>query len=201
MNQNTEADNNPWPLYIIVGMVAFVLISGYLLSPRSEEGKLAWVNLLGTTNNGILLNPPMEVKTGQIIDSDGVSWQALDDSTWKLLVVTDSVCGDQCQQRLDELHAMRIRLNRDANRLTIGLLSNQTQNLPVEITEFHDLNLTRFADNELLLSLQDTNMPALTEGPAVLLMNPIDVFMMAYGQQHTGVDMLTDFEHLLDLAH
>lgn len=203
MNQvsDTTAKHNPWPLYIIIGMVAFVLVSGYLLSPRTEEGKLAWINLLGTTNNGILLNPPTQVVSGQILDDQGQDWGALEDNTWKLLVLSPNGCLEACQNRLAELHAMRIRLNRDASRLTIGLLTNPHQGATKFIDGYDDINNLNIGAEGLLLKLESTNMPALSEGPVTLLMNPVDVFMMAYGSEHTGIDILADFEHLLDLAH
>ncbi|MEQ9210012.1 MAG: hypothetical protein RLN96_09255, partial [Pseudomonadales bacterium] len=62
--------NKPWPLYIIVGMVFGVIVLGYLLAPRTEEGKLAWIEILGTTNNGTLMNPPVEVLPNQILGLD-----------------------------------------------------------------------------------------------------------------------------------
>lgn len=199
--QKPASQNKSWPLYTIIGMVAFVLISGYLLSPKSEEAKLAWIDLLGTTNKGILINPPVEVMAGQITGGDGQNWQLLEDSTWKLLVLVSAQCNQACADRLAELHAMRIRLNRDADRLTVGLLSPAQIDLPAQVAEFHDVNQGQIVDSELMLKLRETNMPLLESGPVVLMMNPIDVLMMAYSDDHLAVDMLEDLEHLLDLAH
>lgn len=188
----------PWPLYFIVGMVALVLVLGFLLSPRSEESRLAWIKFLGTTNKGLLLNPPTEVMPGQIIDAEGQPWVALEDNTWKLLLLSPNGCAADCVSRLQEMHAMRIRLNRDADRLTIGLLTNRGITTEPIADDVHQLYLL---DDSLLANLQNTNLHELGDGPVVLLMNPIDVVMMIYGQEHTGVDILEDFEHLLDLAH
>jgi|GEM_PF-1260686 len=206
-NQKTHADkahankHKPWPLITIIGMVAFVLLSGYVLSPKTEEQRLAWVTFLGTTNQGTLLNPPTEINAGQIVDSAGNPWQAMEDNTWKLLVLNEGVCADACVDRLDELHAMRIRLHRDADRLTVGLLATEPQVLPEAVVEYHDINNLHINDAALLVALEQTNMPRLAEGPVVLMINPIDVFMMSYGAENTGGQMLEDFEHLLDLAH
>jgi len=48
--------------------------------------------------------------------------------------------------------------------------------------------------------LKQTNV-ADSQQPTVLLMNPIDVFMLAYMPENSGVEILEDFEHLLKLAH
>lgn len=203
MNETTNPtpQGKPWPLYIIVGMVALVLVLGFFLSPKTEEGKIAWIEFLGTTNKGILLNPPTAVVAGQIVNGAGQPWEGLEDNTWKLLVLNPGQCEQACTERLVELHSMRVRLNRDAGRLTVGLLTWEQQSLPETVSEFSDVNLTFIGDKDFLLSLEATNMPTLKGDPVVLLMNPIDVMMMAYDQSHTGVDMLEDLEHLLDLAH
>lgn len=200
-DMNDTVTTKPWPLYIIIGMVAFVFITGYLFSPKTESDKLAWIERLGTTNHGTLLSAPVEVSPGQLADIEGNPWTGLDDNTWKLLVLNPGTCEQQCLDRLTELHAMRIRLNRDASRLTVGLLSDRVQNLSTEVLSFADIKQLLLTDSALLSELEQTNMPGLEQGPAVLLMNPIDIFMMAYGPADSAVEMLEDFEHLLKLAH
>jgi hypothetical protein len=196
---NHQKTNKPWPLYIIVGMVMGVLVLGYLLAPKTEEGKLAWIEILGTTNNGTLLNPPVEVSTGQILGLDGQSWAAMDDSTWKMVLLVQGDCGESCIARMKELHAMRIRLQRDAGELTLGLLVPDAEHLPsVPIAD--DIHELQIGDPDLLENLDQTNV-ADWQQPTVLLMNPIDVFMLAYMPENSGVEILEDFEHLLKLAH
>jgi hypothetical protein len=197
--QQPAGKQNPWPLYIIIGMVAGVLILGYLLAPKTEEGKLAWIEILGTTNNGILLNPPVEVSPEQILGLDGQPWSAMQDSTWKMVLLVQGDCGEDCTARMQELHAMRIRLQRDASELTLGLLVSDTEYLPdVPVADdIHELQLGGTALPDMLARTNVTDW----HQPMVLLMNPIDVFMLAYSPEHTGVEILEDFEHLLKLAH
>ena len=201
IQQDSVPENNPWPLYIMLAMVVAVLVSGYLLSPKTEDGKLAWIELLGTTNKGILMNPPVEVLAEDITTELGQPWQPLSENTWKFLVVNTGACEETCINRLKELHAMRIRLHRDAHRLAVGLLSDQPQQLPADVAAYTDINMVRFTDSDLLSRLQQTNIPSLDTGPVVLMLNPIDVFMMAYSSDHIGSEMLEDLEHLMDLAH
>ncbi len=201
MNKTTNhlETNKPWPLYVIVGMVMGVLVLGYLLAPKTEEGKLAWIEILGTTNNGTLLNPPVEVSPGQILSLDGQSWAAMDDNTWKMVLLVQDDCGETCINRMKELNAMRIRLQRDAEELTLGLLVPDAEHLPgVPVADdIHELQLGGAA---LLENLNQTNIVDWQQ-PTVLLMNPIDVIMLAYMPENSGVEILEDFEHLLKLAH
>lgn len=193
------AKNTPWPLYIIVGMVLGVIVLGYLLAPKTEEGKLAWIEILGTTNQGTLLNPPVEVLPGQVLGLDGQPWAAMEDNTWKMILLVQGGCGETCISRMQELHAMRIRLQRDARELTLGLLVPNAEQLP-DTPIADDIHELRLGGTELLQNLQQTNVTNWNQ-PVVLLMNPIDVFMLAYFPENTGVEILEDFEHLLKLAH
>jgi len=204
MNNTSNDPNNPgkqtpWPLYIIVGMVMSVLVLGYLLAPKTEEGKLAWVEILGTTNNGILLNPPVDVLPNQILGLDGQPWIAMDDSTWKMVLLVQGDCGETCTVRMQELHAMRIRLQRDASELTLGLLVPDAENLP-DIPVADDIHELLLGGTTLLENLRQTNVRHWQQ-PVVLVMNPIDMFMLAYPPENPGVEILEDFEHLLKLAH
>jgi len=196
---NHQKTSKPWPLYVIVGMVTGVLLLGYLLAPKTEEGKLAWIEILGTTNNGMLLNPPVEVSPGQILGLDGQPWAAMDDGTWKMVLLVQGDCGETCIARMNELHAMRIRLQRDASELTLGLLVQDAEHLP-SVPVADDIHELQLGGTVLLENLKQTNV-ADSQQPTVLLMNPIDVFMLAYMPENSGVEILEDFEHLLKLAH
>tara|TARA_R110002073_G_scaffold43409_3_gene120817 strand:- start:102 stop:707 length:606 start_codon:yes stop_codon:yes gene_type:complete len=196
---NHQETNKPWPFYIIVGMVMGVLLLGYLLAPKTEEGKLAWIEILGTTNNGTLLNPPVEVSPGQILGLDGQPWAALDDNTWKMVLLVQGDCAETCINRMKELHAMRIRLQRDAEELTLGLLVADAEHLP-SVPVADDIHELQLGSSALLENLNQTNIVDWQQ-PTVVLMNPIDVIMLAYMPDNSGVEILEDFEHLLKLAH
>ncbi len=198
--KGTNRPRVPWPLVLIVGTVTLVMLLGYVLSPRTEEARGAWVDRLGTTNLGILLNPPVQVASGQIVDSSGHGWSGLEDSTWKLLVFSPGGCQDACLQRVVEIKALRARLNRNAGRLSLGIITATdgvvaVHELDQAVQELH------IQDPQLLLALRSTNIPDVQSAPAVLLMTPVNVFMMAYGQGNSGSDILADLEHLLRLAH
>ena len=194
-----QPQQKPWPLYIIIGMVFGVMVLGWSLSPKTEEGKLAWIEILGTTNHGALLNPPVEVKTGQLLDSEGNPWEALEDNTWKLLLVAPESCAQACMARLQEMHAMRLRLHRDMDRLTLGLVMPEGISAPEELA--YDISVLSLGDQKLIDQLNATNVSGWQQQTMVALMNPIDMVMLAYSGNLTGSEIMEDFEHLLDLSH
>ncbi|MBC6429148.1 MAG: hypothetical protein GDA55_07995 [Cellvibrionales bacterium] len=203
-----------WPLYIIVGTVALTLALGQLLSPQTEEGKLRWVDWLGTTNHGRLLNPPIEVTAGQLRNADGTAWAGLQDNRWKLLVLYRDACAAACQQRLAQLQAMRIRLNTEAHRLSIGALAANTTAAPPNLDatppdlpnpdrqnpDRQKVASLQITDPDLVTALHRAGATGLDSGPLVLLMNPPGDFILAYSNSHPALEIFEDFEHLLDLA-
>jgi len=51
-DSTTQQTKTPWPVIIMVSMLAVVIIAGFLLRPQSEDQKAFWLDLLGTTNHG-----------------------------------------------------------------------------------------------------------------------------------------------------
>ena len=94
---------------------------------------------------------------------------------------------------------MRLRLHRDMDRLTLGLVMPEGVSAPAELA--HDINVVILADKDLIDQLNATNVSGWQEQTMVALMNPIDVVMLAYSEESTGSEILEDFEHLLDLSH
>lgn len=202
--ENTEAKANklPWPVIIMLGMLTMVIGLGFFLSPKSETDKLWWVNLLGTTNYGILLNPPVPVSVNEIQTSEGQPWSAFDNDTFKLVVINEGDCEEACQDMLLSTKQLHVRLNRDYEDverafLPKGIFVEQAQGLVAELDDYTLLNPNQ---SKLLQDLSTTNIPALNEGPVLLMIDPANLAMMAYTKEHTGSEVLEDLEHLLELA-
>ena len=205
----------PWPLIIMLVIFITVLLPGFLLRPQTEEDKLRWIERLGTTNQGMLLNPVIDLVPSQILDSAGQFWPSVDDHRWALIVAVEGPCLPVCIERIEELARLKIRLNRKANRLQIGILEFLSQNLEVptdagESVLLERLNIERLSllidevneepNEDLHNRLNSTNMPALGTVPVVLMVNPANQIMMAYDAEHSGNQILEDLKHLLALS-
>jgi len=203
MSDETEAKNNiPWPVVIMLSMLFGVIGLGLLLSPSSEQDKLWWVNLLGTTNHGVLLNPPVEVSAEDILSTNDQPWEALQNNTFKLVVLNSGVCDTRCQEMLRSVRQVHVRLNRDYSDVERGYLPVNSDRESAEelLQELPDYALLRAGGSELLEGLSQTNIPAIGEGPILLMIDPAKLAMMAYTAEHTGSEILEDLEHLLELA-
>lgn len=199
-SENTEHKKLPWPIIIMLGMLALVIGLGLILSPKSEADKLWWINLLGTTNNGTLLNPPVQIAS-EDLTIGGVSWAAFDTEVFKLVVISEGVCDQSCQDMLHSTRQVHVRLNRDYEDvergfLLIGSTVDQAESIVSDLPGYSVLDP---AIGALLERLSDTNIPALSDGPVLVMIDPENRAMMAYTEEHSGAEILEDIEHLLEL--
>ena len=92
---------------------------------------LAWVFTLGlldwrpvnTVNHGVLLEPPLRLKSYGVMDAAGapltVEAVARD---WILVVLHGAVCAEPCQDLLRIAERIQIAVGRDTHRVTLALL-------------------------------------------------------------------------------
>lgn len=202
MTSDAVKTSKPWPIIIMLGMLALVIGLGLVLSPKTEEGKLWWIDFLGTTNHGILLNPPLEFAQGDLLSEDGSPWEGFLEPTFKLVVMNRGNCDQRCRDMLESTRQLHVRLNRDYADVSRGFLH---LDLPVHdartlTAHLPDYELLKLGRQDLLELFATTNMPALSEGPVLGMISPLNIMMMAYTSDHSGSEVLEDLEHLLELA-
>ena len=206
MNNEQIADNNepkgekPWPLIIMLVMLATVIGSGFLLVPKTEEGKLRWLSILGTNNYGELMNPPLEL-VGQITDLEGNPWSDDLEVPWKLVLVNQGPCLENCQEMADLLTRVHTRMNKLSPELKRGFLSLGANAVAADATlsaEGFDFVKAELSDFEA--QLMASGAPSLAEGPLVFVMNPLQVFFLYYTAEHEGNGILEDVEHVIKLT-
>ncbi len=192
----------PWPLIIMLSMLGLVILAGLLLSPRSEEDKLRWLDLLGTTNHGVLMNPPLELASGFLRADGNPDWDALESATWKLIVVHEGACAALCEDMIFLMHQIHTRLNRRAELLDQAWLNfgDAALNMEQLETAYPELAILEADLDRYQAWISGSNLEGV-EGPVILLVNPIDVMQMFYTRDHDGSGLLEDLEHLMKLAN
>ena len=98
---------------VLLGVVAIAvvpLVAAYLLF-YANRGSEPW----GTTNNGVLLNPPIELAKLGLTGIGGDS--AIAERAWHLIVVSDADCVADCAAALQQLRALHVLLNKEATRV------------------------------------------------------------------------------------
>ena len=198
LDQSTNAKGQkPWPVIIMLVMLFSVIIAGLLLVPRTEEQKLWWLSILGTNNYGELINPPIEL-AGQILDSEGNPWSDDMETPWKLVLMSQGACAADCQQIAEFATRVHARMNKLAPELKRGYLSIGSGSGPDASLDYETLQAPNLDFPALL---EETNVPPLSDGPLLFVMNPLEVIFLYYTTEHEGVGMLEDIEHVIELSH
>lgn len=97
----------------LLGVMAVALVpllAAYLLF-HSGWGAEPW----GTTNSGVLLDPPVELNK---LGLTGIGADpAIAERSWHLIVVSDGDCMTDCAAALQQLRALHVLLNKEAPRV------------------------------------------------------------------------------------
>ena len=200
-NTNQDTKRLPWPVIIMLSMLGLVIGLGFVLSPTSEEEKLWWVNFLGTTNHGQLLNPPVQLAENSLRSLDGEPWIALKNETFKLVVMTNGACNTKCETMLHGVRQLHVRLNRDYDDVDRGWyalgIDSAKALQQVEKEPGYEVLMPEYS---LLSEFADTNLPTIENSPILLMIDPMNLAMMSYDSTHSSSEILEDLEHLLELA-
>ena len=103
-------------IWIMLIMVGSVMLAGTLMVPNTEEERERMIGLLGTTNQGALIKPAIDISS------------ALDEETasslkWKILVAGGQSCDDSCQKVIldtRQVHILMGKLVRRAERVYLA---------------------------------------------------------------------------------
>lgn len=94
----------------VIAVAVVPLLAAYLLF-HSGWGAEPW----GTTNNGVLLDPPIELNK---LGLTGIGADpAIAERSWHLIVVSDDDCVTDCAAALQQLRQLHVLLNKEAPRV------------------------------------------------------------------------------------
>lgn len=184
-------------LYLIAGIFVFVLVSSSLLYMAADRGLLDMPSLLGTSNRGDLLQPPVQIDTLGLRHPDGRPFDfASEDGAWTLLLPVRGSCDGDCGQNLYLTRQVRTALGRDAaevKRLVVAL-------------DAPDPTLAELVEREhpgvplLTASTADFTSGVDASGDRYFLVDPYGWVMMAYTPAHDGKELMVDLKFLLKYA-
>ncbi|MEX0431154.1 hypothetical protein [Spiribacter insolitus] len=144
------------------------------------------------TNNGDLVQPPVQLEPGQ--------WQAVEGAAptlagdWLVVMPQMQACGEACLQRLDKLNRVRVALDRDIERVRLIVLQPQDQLEPVVEPAAGILNLAAPAAIVERLAVHDG------EPIAAQVVDYRGYQVMRYPVPLDASGLLDDLEKLLRLA-
>ncbi len=177
-------------LLMLVAVFALPLIFAWVLT----MGPLDW-RPAKTSNYGVLLEPPLRLKSYGVMDSTGAALTV--DSIagdWFLVVLSGSACTEPCQHWLQIAERIQIAVGRDMPRVTLALLRPDDDE-PVQRGQSWLLPV----DSKLIDALRRvTGEPQLDS--VLLIVDYQGHVVLLYPPTEGGPGVLSDLKRLLRLV-
>ena len=179
-----------WLMLIIVfGVIAF----GFLMVPKSEEQRQKMIELFGTTNQGQLVKPALDVSSllGAI--------PATEKPKWQIVIVGGDTCGQICEDILLNTRQIHMLLGKYTGRVQRIFLQSPSQLLDTQwLTEQHpflqlaDLDTAQFK-KLLVNNSADWDMAS----TRYFVVTPDDKAILYFTAENDANGLLDDLKHLL----
>lgn len=181
-------------IWIMLIMVGSVMLAGTLMVPTTEEERERMIELLGTTNQGALIKPAIDITS------------ALDEETagslkWKILVAGGQSCDESCQQVILDTRQVHILMGKLVRRAERVYLADGAQ---LDGKEFDQLALAhphlsiqRSGLAELSALLTNSSMAWDLSDTRYMVVTPDNDAILYYTQDDDVMGLLDDLKHLL----
>ena len=179
-----------WLMLIIVfGVIAL----GFLMVPKSEEQRQKMIELFGTTNQGQLVKPALDVSSllGAI--------SATEKPKWQIVIVGGDTCGQICEDILLNTRQIHMLLGKYTGRVQRIFLQSPSQLLDTQwLTEQHpflqlaDLDTAQFK-KLLVNNSADWDMAS----TRYFVVTPDDKAILYFTAENDANGLLDDLKHLL----
>ena len=179
-----------WLMLIIVfGVIAF----GFLMVPKSEEQRQKMIELFGTTNQGQLVKPALDVS----FLLNGIP--ASEKPKWQIVIVGGDTCGQICEDILLNTRQIHMLLGKYTGRVQRTFLQSPNQLLDTQwLTEQHpflqlaDLDTAQF--KQLLVNNSaDWDMVS----TRYFVVTPDNKAILYFTADNDANGLLDDLKHLL----
>lgn len=204
MSKTTVPKRFPVQIVLMIAILVAVMVAGYLMMPRTEEQRLAFVERMGTTNHGTLLYPVVNLSEAGWRDDQGQPW-SFDESEprWRMVLPVAEHCDEQCRELLYVTRQIHVRLGKHADRLE-RIYVNVGGPLSAEQRAFLDsehpgIEVVHYDAADFAGLFAETNGPWASEARSYLV-DPHGVAMMYHDADLAGGDILKDLNHLLKLS-
>lgn len=198
---------------LIVGVPVVIVLAASWLWISVDRGDVDLVSVLGTSNNGQLLQPPTNFDELSVFDADGSPFVYADSAPhWTFLIPGGSTCEIDCEQLLYLTRQIHQAMGKDLNRirrLYVGTHSVVDTNFDLDAlsderpapADFQDyLSSEQRGLRTLVLAEADFDevFSEFLDDPATwYLVDPRGWIMMSYDNGVPHKDVMADLKFLL----
>lgn len=179
-----------WLMLIIVfGVIAF----GFLMVPKSEEQRQKMIELFGTTNQGQLVKPALDVSS--LLNAI----PATEKPKWQIVIVGGDTCGQICEDILLSTRQTHMLLGKYTGRVQRIFLQSPNQLLDVQwLTEQHPfLQLADLDTTQLKQLLVNNTADWDMASTRYFVVTPDNKAILYFTADNDANGLLDDLKHLL----
>ena len=198
MNEDTivakQQRNMKYQIWLMMAIVVVSLLFGFLLVPKDEIQKQRLISLVGTTNQGGLVSP--SINLDELLSFDTKS----DKPKWTILIA-GGTCNLRCKEILKETKHVHMLLGKNSLRVHRVYIQERSVFNSVSNSNFRDHNPhLRIVSGNIEGLRQATEMATSawdSEETRVFVLTPDNEAVLYYSVDHDLGGLLDDLKHLL----
>ena len=184
-----------YQIWLMLIIVFGVIAAGFMMVPKTEEERLAMMARMGTTNQGEIVSPSVDMSA--LFEAVPKS----DIPKWKVLIVGGRGCDQGCEDVLINSRQIHMLLGKSSGRLERVYLPNVADMSLIDMQELeavHPYLLIQPVEIAMLSdSLQGSSAEWDLRDTRYFVITPDYQAILYYTQQHDGGGLLDDLKHLL----
>ena len=202
MNNGSSKGGARRDLFLILGALIAVIAASTALYWAATSGRINLPALLGTKNNGELLQPPRQISELPLQKLDGEAFDfAKEKPHWTMLIPVSSSCDKACADTLYLTRQIRTSLGKYMGRVQRYLVSKSGAPDAAfqQLLSEHPGVQVLLADPNAYNAFFDGFEPV--RDRQYFIVDPAGWMMMLYRPEHDGKAVITDLKFLLSNAH
>ena len=187
-----------YQIWLMLVIVIGVILAGFLMVPDTEEERQKMIELFGTTNQGEIVSPMIDVSPLlNLVDTQ----PAAEAPKWKVLIVGGMGCDSGCQEVLSNsrnVHMLLGKMTRRLERIYLPDIATIDSINLKELQAKHPLLLIHPIETAKISALLQSSSAAWSmEDVRYFIVTPDQKAILYYTQAHDGGGLLEDLKHLL----
>jgi hypothetical protein len=194
-SMTNQQRNFQYQIWLMLIIVFGVILAGFLMVPKTEEQRLAMMERLGTTNQGEIVTPTVDM-------SSLLAALPQDEAAkWKVVVAGGEGCDQGCQDVLVNSRQIHMLLGKSSRRLERIYLPDAANLQLIDLEELQAVHpylvINPIDSSALKTLLQGSSADWDMAEARYFVVTPDYQTVLYYTQQHDGGGLLEDLKHLL----
>ena len=194
-SMTNQQRNFQYQIWLMLIIVFGVILAGFLMVPKTEEQRLAMMERLGTTNQGEIVTPTVDM-------SSLLAALPQDEAAkWKVVVAGGEGCDQGCQDVLVNSRQIHMLLGKSSRRLERIYLPDAANLQLIDLEELQAVHpylvISPIDSSALKTLLQGSSADWDMAEARYFVVTPDYQAVLYYTQQHDGGGLLEDLKHLL----